>query len=48
MLHAMFEAIIVFILKALTAIACCLFIVAPLVLVVRFAVAFIHDHFSRR
>lgn len=48
MLHDMFETLFVFILKAITAVTCCLFIVAPLLLVVRFTVAFIHDHFFRR
>lgn len=42
----MLEAI--FILKALTLVVYSLVLVAPLLLVVRFVVAFIHDFLSRR
>lgn len=48
MLQTMLEGIFIFILKAMTLVVCCLFLVAPVLLVVRFLVAFIHDFLSRR
>lgn len=44
----MLEGLFIFILKAMTLVVCCLFLAAPVLLVVRFLVAFIHDFLSRR
>ena len=39
----MFEASFIFVLKIITLVVCCLYLVAPFLLVFRFLVALLHD-----
>ena len=42
----MFEDLLTFLLKAITLVVCCFFLVAPFLLLLKFLVAFIHDILS--
>lgn len=44
----MFEDLLTFLLKAITLVVCCFFLVAPFLLLLKFLVAFIHDILSQR